>query len=165
MSSFTPYSFLPPHRSGTRVFLGSWFGDRDEVQGRDGCADVFDATRFRVATFTRTTPPFHKMPTTTPTRTSSHRDDTAEEGSIEFWPCAGPPRLGPSPMSITMGVGAQGDGQGKSEALWPILGLNRVPLVNVASPGFRFQVSGFKVWVLGFWVLGSGYEHLGRSEE
>ena len=34
-----------------------------------------------VATFTRTTPPLHKMPTTTPTRTSSHRDDTTEEGS------------------------------------------------------------------------------------
>ena len=103
-----------------------WFTvwqSRRGIEGRDGCADVFDcwmdgkidgrptpiwgpfftvgcttqsqvrhgatrdihnATRFGVATFTRRTPPFHKMPTTTPTRTSFHHDDTAEEGSIIF---------------------------------------------------------------------------------
>ena len=73
-----------------RTFFGSQFGDRDAVKGRDGCADVFGcwmatigcttqshvhhgatreiktATRFRVATFTRTILPFHKMPNTTP---------------------------------------------------------------------------------------------------
>ena len=42
------------------------------------------ATGSRVATFTRTTLPFHKVPTTTPTRTFPHRDDTAEERSMVF---------------------------------------------------------------------------------
>ena len=46
--------------------------------------EIHDATPFRVATFTRTTPPFHEMPNTTPIGLFSHRDDSQEERSTVF---------------------------------------------------------------------------------
>ena len=47
-------------------------GCTTQSQVRHGATrEIHNATRFRVATFTRTTPPFHEMPTTTPARTSS----------------------------------------------------------------------------------------------
>ena len=45
--------------------------------------EIPNATPFRVATFTRTTPPFHKIAKRDAFRTFSHRDACSEEGSAE----------------------------------------------------------------------------------
>ena len=37
------YSLLPVYRPGTHAFFWSHFGDRDGVQGRDGCEDEDDS--------------------------------------------------------------------------------------------------------------------------
>ena len=98
------HSVLPNKCSGTHFFF--WFPvwrSRRDSGSRRLCGrrrkpklepdvsrfvivrEIPNATLFRVSTFTRRTPPFHKMPNATPVGLS-HRHACSEERSINFDP-------------------------------------------------------------------------------